>query len=156
MEEVAKGAHESKNGRISRPFTDVASMHLGPGCNRGTVNFPGVGDKLVWLPRDRDPDPQQWRRSCWRELLASLANAGGGLHSEPGSAQRLHMAVESFAKVLVGLAQGNCSMQQGNYADPRVCHATLWHQSNWGGILNLCPSLGEGQGKGEQDCACAP
>ena len=89
--EVAKCAHESKNGRIGSPFVNVALVHLGPGINGGFVDFPGVSDKLVGLSRDRNSDTQQWWGSRWLKLLASLADAGGGLCSKPGGAKLLHM-----------------------------------------------------------------
>ena len=88
-------------------------MHFSPCINGGFVNFSGVGDKFVRLPRDRNPNTQQWGCCRGLELLTSLADAEGGLHREPGSTQGLHMAVKNFAEVKVGLAQGNAACSMG-------------------------------------------
>ena len=105
--EVARCTHKSKNGRIGSPFANVALMHLGPGINGGFVDFPGVSDKLVGLSQDRNSDSKEGSR--WLKLLASLADAGGGLHSKPCGAQCLHMKMKYLAEILVSLAQGKAT-----------------------------------------------
>ena len=107
--EVAKRTHEAKNGRIGSPFADVALTHLGPGINGSFVDFPRVSDKFIGLSRDRNSDSQKWWGSRWLKLLASLADARGGLHSKPCGAQRLHMKMKYLAEILVSLAQGKAT-----------------------------------------------
>ncbi len=89
--EVPESTHEAKNSRVGGPFADVALMHLGPGIDGGSVNFPWVCDKLVRFARDRDSDTQGGWGSRWLKVLTSLADAEGGTCSKPAGTMLLHM-----------------------------------------------------------------